>query len=39
VEKARYFSLSSGENSPYKYRILHSLILIRDEAVQEEGKH
>ena len=39
VKKAWDFSPSSGENCPYKYRILHLQFLIQNEAVQDEGKH
>jgi len=31
--------LSLGGNSPYKYCSPHSLFLIHNEAIHEEGKH
>jgi len=39
MEKAWYFSPTSGENFPYKYFSLHSQFLIHNEVVQEEDKH
>ena len=38
-EKAQFLGPNSGVNFPYKYHIPHSQFLIKNEAVQEEGKY